>query len=68
MQTCHIFTAQLSTNDMFWLIELYGRKVQSVVFVQVCLDDGMSLPGGSAAQAVQILSDVSEKKLYKRWL
>ena len=29
MQTCHILTAQPSINDMFALIELYGRKLQS---------------------------------------
>ena len=29
MQTCHMLTAQPSTYDMFALIELYGRKIQS---------------------------------------
>ena len=29
-KTCHMLTAQPSTYDMFWLIELYGRKLQSV--------------------------------------
>ena len=27
---CHMLKAQPSTDDMFALIELYGRKVQSV--------------------------------------
>ena len=30
MQTYHLLTDQPSTYDMFALIELYGRKVQSV--------------------------------------
>ena len=29
-KTGHMLTAQASTYDVFWLIELYGRKVQSV--------------------------------------
>ena len=30
-QTCHMLTAQPTTYDIFALIELYGRKVHSVV-------------------------------------
>ena len=30
VQTCHMLTAQPSTYDMFGLIELFGRKLQSV--------------------------------------
>ena len=33
MQTCHMLTAQSSTYDIFALIELYGRNVQSVNLV-----------------------------------
>ena len=29
MQLCHMLTAQPSTYDMFALIELFGRKVES---------------------------------------
>ena len=31
MKTCHMFTTQPSTYYMFWLIELYGKKLQSVL-------------------------------------
>ena len=31
VQTCHMLTAQPSTYDIFALIELYGRKLQSVI-------------------------------------
>ena len=31
VQTCHMLTAQPSKYDMFGLIELYGRKLQSVI-------------------------------------
>ena len=30
--SCHMLTANLSTYDMFALVELYGRKVQSVIY------------------------------------
>jgi hypothetical protein len=29
VQTCHMLAAQPSTYDMFGLIELYGRQLQS---------------------------------------
>ena len=35
MHTCHMLTAHPSTYDMFWLIELYGRKVQSVYTIHI---------------------------------
>ena len=37
MQTCHMLTAQPSTYDMFALIELYGRKLQSVYCLELIL-------------------------------
>jgi hypothetical protein len=37
VQTCHMLTAQPSTCDMFGLIELYGRKLQSGWARPLCL-------------------------------